>query len=128
MEAVIRTTTEFLKKLRDMGVEIICTDNEAVLPAPFTHQAIQAEVRRYLHLFDTATETGIYELTRAVIYRMKKALQVDGSLSWEEVWEIIGACYAAQSENRKRKEQRERSKALWRQQHLYVPTGRKSPF
>lgn len=95
MEAVIQTNEENIAKLRKMGVEIVCTDQDAVIPASFTYEAIKAEVRRYLHIYGSGKESAkrITSLVEEVVHRMHKALQAeDNSLSWGEVWEIIEDC------------------------------------
>ncbi len=97
MEAVIQTNEENIAKLQKMGVEIVCTDENAVIPSPFTYEAIKAEVRRYLHIYGSGRESvkRIANLVEDVVHKMHKALQADdGSLSWDEVWEIIEDCYS----------------------------------
>ena len=96
MEAIVQATEDQLKILRNMGVKIVCTENDAVIPSPFAHRAIQEEIQRYMRLFGSGAKTTnpVKELVDTVVRRMEKALDVDGSLSWEEVWEIIGACYS----------------------------------
>ena len=96
MEAMIQASETDLAKIREMGVEILCTEKNAVIPSPFTHDAIEAEIRRYLHIYGSRKETSDRTkcLSKAVIRRMNKALQSDGSLNWDEVWEIIGDCYS----------------------------------
>ena len=96
MEAIVQATEEQMKTLRNLGVKIVCTENDAVIPSPFAHKAIQEEIRRYMGLLGSGTKAAnpVKELMDVVIRRMEKALDADGSLSWEEVWEIIGACYS----------------------------------
>lgn len=112
MEAIIHATKEQIETLRNMDVEIVCTDQDAVILPPLTHRAIQEEVRRYLRLFGSSMKNAnrIQALTKDVIYRIEKALEVDGSLSWDEVWEIIGACYSRQGTIKKRKNNARREK------------------
>ena len=104
MEAMIQVTETDLAKIREMGVEILCTEENAVLPSPFTHEAIEAEIRRYLHIYGSGTETSdrTTSLSKAVVHRMNKSLQSDGSLNWDEVWEIIGDCYSEAQETEQR--------------------------
>lgn len=120
MEAIVQATEEQMKTLRNLGVKIVCTENDAVIPSPFAHKAIQEELQRYMRLFGSGAKTAapIKELAEAVIRRVEKALESDGSLSWEEVWEIIGACYT--------KESRENGGASCQQQHSSAPTEWKS--
>lgn len=122
MEAIVQATEEQLKTLRNMGVKIVCTENDAVIPPPFAHKAIQEEIRRYMRLFGSGAKAAnpVKELVDTVIRRMEKALDADGSLSWEEVWEIIGACYS--------KGDCENGGASCQQQNLSAPTERKSLF
>ena len=96
MEAIVQATEEQLNTLRNMGVKIVCTEKDAVILSPFAHKAIQEEIRRYMRLFGSGAKAAnpVKDLVDAVIRRMEKALDADGSLSWEEVWEIIGACYS----------------------------------
>ena len=96
MEAMIQVTETDLAKIREMGVEILCTEENAVIPSPFTNDAIAAEIRRYLHIYGSGKEAADRTewLSKAVIRRMNKALQSDGSLNWDEVREIIGDCYS----------------------------------
>ena len=86
MEAIIHATKEQIEALRNMDVEIVCTDQDTVILPPLTHRAIQEEVRRYLRLFGSGMKNAnrIQALTKDVIYRIEKALEVDGSLSWDE--------------------------------------------
>ena len=122
MEAIIQATDEQLNTLRNIGVKIVCTENDAVRPSPFAHQAIQEEIRRYGRLFGSGAKAGnpVKELVDAVIRRMEKALDADGTLSWEEVWEIIGSCYS--------KESNKKGGASCRQQNSSAPTEWKSRF
>ena len=104
MEAMIQASEAELATMREMGVEILCTEENAVIPSPFTHDAIQAEIRRYLHIYGSGKETSdrTTSLSKAVVRRMNKALQSDGSLNWDEVWEIIGDCYSEAQETEQR--------------------------
>ena len=122
MEAIVQATEEQLKTLRNMGVKIVCTENDAVIPSPFAHKAIQEEIRRYMRLFGSSAKAAnpVKKLTDAVIRRIEKALEADGSLSWEEVWEIIGACYS--------KVDCENGGASCLQQNSSAPTEWKSLF
>ena len=119
MEAIIQATDEQLNTLRNMGVKIVCTENDAVIPSPFAHKAIQEEIGRYTRLFGPGAKAA-KELVDVVIRRMEKALDSDGSLSWEEVWEIIGACYS--------KGDYENGGASCQQQNSSAPTEWKSLF
>ncbi len=122
MEAVIQIAETHLEKLKNMGVEIVCTEENAVIPSPFTHTAIRAETRRYLNLFGDGREIAscIENLSEAVIHRMNKALQEDGSLSWGEVWEIIGFCY---EEKRKHQEAKtnEKGTKIYASNEIHLP-------
>ena len=122
MEAIVQATEEQLKTLQNMGVKIVCTENDAVIPSPFAHKAIQEEIRRYMRLFGSGAKAAnpVKKLADAVIHRMEKALVADGSLSWEEVWEIIGACYS--------KVDCENGGASCLQQNSSAPTEWKSLF
>lgn len=122
MEAIVQATEDQLKALQNMGVKIVCTENDAVIPSPFAHKAIQEEIRRYTRLFGSGAKAArpVKELVDAVIRRMEKALDSDGSLSWEEVWEIIGACYS--------KDDCENGGASCQQQNSSAPTEWKSLF
>ena len=131
MEVMIQASEAELAKMREMGVEILCTEENAVIPSPFTHDAIEAEVRRYLHIYGSGKETADRTecLSKAVIRRMNKALQSDGSLNWDEVWEIIGDCYSEAQETEKEHTTKNHEKGMksCQQRNSSAPTGRKSP-
>ncbi len=112
MEAIIHATKEQMEALRNMDVEIVCTDQNAVILSPLTHKAIQEEVRRYLRIHGSGMKNvgRIQALTEDVIHRTEKAMEVDGSLGWDEVREIIGACYSKQGTMIKRENNARREK------------------
>ncbi len=134
MEAMIQVSEAELAKVREIGVEILCTEENAVLPSPFTHDAIQAEIRRYLHIYGNGRETASHrtQLTESVIRRMNKALQSDGSLNWGEVWEIIGDCYSEIQEAEKKKrynaKNNEKGMRLCQQRNSSARTDRKLQY
>ena len=131
MEAMIQASEADLAKMREIGVEILCTEENAVLPSPFTHESIEAEIRRYLHIYGSGKEAAdrTSSLSKAVVRRMNKALQSDGSLNWDEVREIIGDCYseAQETEQRAMTKNNEKGMRLCQQRNSSAPTGKKSP-
>ena len=127
MKAIIKAAEEHLPKLRNIGVEIVCTDRDAVISEPFTYKAIQAEIRRYLHIYGSGKEnvSRIAGLTEDVICRMRKALQAeDGSLCWDEVWEIIAECC---KDAKKKTKSKERGMRICPQRNSSARTARISP-
>ncbi len=132
MEAMIQVSEAELEKVREMGVKILCTEENAVLPSPFTHKAIEAEIRRYLHIYGNGRETASHrkQLTESVIRTTNKAMQSDGFLNWEEVWEIIGDCYSEaratdQRVTTKSKKNNEKGMRLCQQRNSSALTARK---
>lgn len=101
MKAIIYADDETLAKIQDMGVEVVCTKEQAIIPPPFMHSDVREKAEEYAKKqekskYRTAllkSEKRMDELMEDIIYRMEKALGYDGSLNWSEAEDCISECY-----------------------------------